>query len=229
MRRPVVVHPALPEEVAQAVYVRDRHAVVGHPEEVGRALRRPAGDLVAGGPSLAAFDHEVDRRIRGVDRALETHGTGARHLAAVAHQRRGLAHLIGSQEVEGAELVVRAPAAPVAERVEVAEHLGFGRYRRAGHGVSLRPVAPPSAGGSSVRAARPCCRGVPSSVRLAAYCIATPSPRSRSEADVCRSCDWDFSRRTAAATCRRSSTRAGQGSCAQSRASSSATTPAARC
>ena len=82
----------------------------------------------------------------------------------------------GVRKVERSELVVRAPAAPVAERVEVAEHLGFGRYRRAGHGVSMRSVS------ARRPAARPPGRssvlpGVPSSVRLAAYCIVTLAPR----------------------------------------------------
>ena len=64
----VVVHLAVPEEVGEAVNVRNRVAVEDHAEEVGRALGCAGGHLVAGCPALAALDHEVDGRDGNVGR-----------------------------------------------------------------------------------------------------------------------------------------------------------------
>ena len=61
MRWTPVVHLALPEEVGEAVHVRDVVAVERHAEEVSCGLTGAVRHLVAACPALAALQHEVER------------------------------------------------------------------------------------------------------------------------------------------------------------------------
>ena len=127
-----VVHLAVPEDVAEAVEVGDGDAVEGeaHDLEGGTAPSVLEG-VAAGGDHVALGGAE---HVIGAGGGLDVPGAGDGD--ALADKGGGFEALRGRYVVQGAELVVGAPAAPVGERVEVAENLGLGgRMLLAGHGV----------------------------------------------------------------------------------------------
>ena len=132
LRRVAVVDPALVEDVAQGVDVAGGEAV-GRQGEVVRAaaLGRRA-------------DHVVGHRVRVVDGRRRVERPGARDRPPGAdRRRRGRRHL-RRDEVEGAELVVVAPATPVGEGLVEGEDVGR-LHRVAGHvrTVARRPYDEP--------------------------------------------------------------------------------------
>ena len=108
---------------------------MAEPVEVGNgsAVEGEAHDLEGGAAAaefegvLAAGDHVALGHAEHVVRAwggLDVPGAGDRD--ALADESACRAALLGRDVVEGAKLVVGTPAAPVGERVEVAERLGLG-------------------------------------------------------------------------------------------------------
>ena len=108
-----------------------RHvAVVGRPvvEDVGERVDvRHAVAVVADVPPVAAEAVDLlDERAAVVDRRLGIEVERQRHGHAVAHQRGGLAALGRRDQVQRADLVVRAPAPPVRQLGLPAVVLGAG-------------------------------------------------------------------------------------------------------
>ena len=132
-----VVHLALPEEVGQAIHVRDGMAMEDHAEEINGGLVPPAGYLLPAGPALTALQHIVDGRGGGVGAGLKADGPGAAHGHAFAHESDRAPGLLRGHQVEGAELVVGSPAPPIAECGKKMEDLFFRRYTLL-HRVSSR-------------------------------------------------------------------------------------------
>ena len=148
-----VVHLALVEDVGEPVDVREDLAVEDEGDVLGGPLEhldageeRVAG-VVAEGVALAGLDH-VDQRVGGAHRHRAGEGDLARagDADAFLHQRGGLLALLGRDQVERAEEVVIPPAPPVAQGVEVADHLVLRRWRphrSASSSAASRPRASP--------------------------------------------------------------------------------------
>jgi hypothetical protein len=108
-----VVRQSVIGDVAQRVDVRVAVAVRRHPKPV-----QPEPHLAAVDRDVMGLGDEARGRVgvvragQGVDR--DRH----RHAAPRAHERRGVPHALRSDQVERPQLVVRAPAAPVLDRLE---------------------------------------------------------------------------------------------------------------
>src|SRR5688500_18683184 len=120
-----IVQLALPEEVRQAIQVRDGMPMKDHTEEVARGLTPPTGDFLPTGPALAAFYHVMNGRGRSIGAGLKAHRPGTAYGDSLAHQSDGASGLFRGNQVQRAELVICAPAAPVAQRGKVLEYFFF--------------------------------------------------------------------------------------------------------
>jgi hypothetical protein len=115
-RAPVIHLPVGREDVAEAVDVRVGESVVAHAHVIAAAA--------------AAHIHTV---IGGLPVSRTRHGAGSgdwpgqRDAPSSRRQEGGCARDLGRDEVESAPLVVRAPAAPVAEALPVGGELFDGR------------------------------------------------------------------------------------------------------
>ena len=106
----------------------DGEAVENHAKEIGGGLIDAGAHLVTAAPTLAALHHVVNGREGNVGGRLEPHGAGATECGPFLDESYGSLGLLGSEEVEGTELVFLSPASPVAKRAEVLQHLFLGRY-----------------------------------------------------------------------------------------------------
>jgi len=151
------------------VEVKDDHDTTELIAPLQHALRR------VGVAPFAAVDHEPQRLHRRVGRDLRRDGARAAHRDALAHEGGGPLARVRRDEIQRAELVVGAPAPPVAQRVEHLEDVGLARDR--GHTRTSKPsstspaACPPrmpkfSSGGSS-RTMKTSFGGVPSADSLA--------------------------------------------------------------
>ena len=134
--RPAVVELAVPEVVRGRVDVRDVVPVEDHADELGGAatLEDPLVGVVIA--ALTGVDHEAHRLHGGVGGQLGAPGAGAGHAHAIRDEPRSRRALLRGDQVEGAELVILAPAAPVGQGAHVLAHLRFrgdGGRRRERH------------------------------------------------------------------------------------------------
>jgi hypothetical protein len=107
-----VVRLTAPEEMAQRIQVRVRHAVRRNRQIVRGGVDRDAiGDV-------ARAQHGVHRRIGVVGIALGIEGVRARHTHPLAHQSGCAYAMLGGDEIQGAALVVTSPPPPVAAAIE---------------------------------------------------------------------------------------------------------------
>ena len=155
--RPVVVEPALPEQVGGRVEVRHVGPVEHEPEELDRRTTSPRPNFVGGSPSTGVAVWPVDTQYicaavvgspKAVPRSRE-HDTTRPAVTA-----RGRDPVLGCDQVQSAALVVGAEASPVRAAVDVGECLGcvgLGNHRNL---VNEWPDPPSTFLASSTRSAR---------------------------------------------------------------------------
>src|SRR5262249_2632989 len=131
IRGAAVVELPLPEVVRGGVDVGDGVAMEDHADELGgpAALENALVAVVVA--ALAGADHEAHGLHGSLRGDLRAPGASAGDGDAVLHEARSGRALFRRDEIDGAELVVRAPASPVGQGTDVLAHLRFGG--RGGH------------------------------------------------------------------------------------------------
>ena len=142
--RYAVVHQPVPRIMGHRVNVGDGLAVEYHADELTRPAPGVAPFRRVGIAAFAAVHHEPLHLVGNVGSHLGSNWAGATDGHAFGHQPDGPLALLRADEVQATELVVRAPAAPVLQRVQPLEHLRFIGNCSRHYGVLLFQVVIPS-------------------------------------------------------------------------------------